>query len=139
MGGACKQSLFFDDVERGEGGGAGERVAAERATETADAGGIHNFGATSSRCEGQAAAKRFGGSDEIRLDAVMFNGEVLSSAGNTGLDFVGDEQDPVLAADFADDGVELQWGRHEAAFAEDRLSDYGGDRFGSYHAFESIF
>src|SRR5262249_11446955 len=96
---------------------AGERVAAERAAEAANASCVHHFGAAGHRGQWQTTAERFSGSDEVRLDAVMFTGEIFTGARDAGLHFVGTEEDAVLSADLVKCRVNLRWRSNEAAFA----------------------
>ena len=56
-----------------------------------------------------------------------------------GLHFVGDEEDAVLAADGVQRLEVVARRNDEAAFAEHRLGDHGGDGFGGDVAFECVF
>src|SRR4029077_19235665 len=73
------------------------------------------------------------------LDAEMFGGEPFAGAGETGLHFVGDEEDAVLAADILQElEIVARW-NDEAAFAENGFGDDGGYRFGGDGTLEGVF
>src|SRR5713226_4395625 len=137
-GGTGEEAVFLDGLDGGQGGGARKRVAAVGSAESAHAGGVHDFGAAGDGGDGHAAAERFRHSDQIRLDAEMFGGEPFAGAGEAGLDFVGDEEDAVLAADVLQQLEIAGRGNDEAAFAENGFGDDGGDGFSSHGAFESV-
>ena len=110
-----------------------------RAAERANAGGVHDFGAAGDRGYGHAAAEGFCRGDQIGLDAEMFGGEPFAGAGETGLHFVGDKENAVLAANILQQLEVVARRNDEAAFAEDGFGDDGGDGFGSDGTFERIF
>ena len=59
----------------------------------------------------------------------MLDGEELAGAAQPGLDLIGDEQRPVLAAQRLNAG-EVVLARQVDALALDRLDDEGGDPLG---------
>src|SRR5258708_6025135 len=138
-GGAGEEAVFLDGFDGGKRGGAGSGVAAEGSAESADAGGIHDFGAAGYGGDGHATAEGFGHGDQIRLDAEVLGGEPFAGAGEAGLHFVGDEEDAVLAADILQQLEVVARGNDEATFAENGFGDHGGDGFGSDGALEGVF
>src|SRR5258708_14627141 len=138
-GGAGEEAVFLDGFDGGKRGGAGSGVAAEGPAESADAGGIHNFGAAGYGGDGHATAEGFGHGDQIRLDAEVLGGEPFAGAGEAGLHFVGDEEDAVLAADILQQLEVVARGNDEATFAENGFGDHGGGGFGSAGALEGVF
>src|SRR5439155_709266 len=102
-----------------------------RAAERANTGGVHDFGAAGDRGDRHAAAEGFRRGDQIGLDTEMFGGKPFAGAGEAGLHFVDDEEDAVLAASILQQPEVVARRNDEAAFAEDRLGDYGGDGLGS--------
>src|SRR5882724_592688 len=69
----------------------------------------------------------------------MFGGEPLPCAGEAGLDFVGDEKDAVLAADFLQDREIIARRNDEATFTENGFGDYGSYGFRSYCSLKGVF
>src|SRR5258708_7489359 len=138
-GGTREEAVFVDGCDGGQGGSAGSGVTADGSAESADAGGVHDFGAAGDGGDGHASAKGFRHGDEIGLDAEMFGGEPFAGAGEAGLHFVGDEENAVLAADVLQQLEVVARGNDEAAFAENGLSDDGGDGFRSDGALEGVF
>src|SRR5882724_1674540 len=69
----------------------------------------------------------------------MFGGEPLPCAGEAGLDFVGDEEDAVLAADFLQDREIIARRDDEATFTKNGFGDYGSYGFGSYCSLKGVF
>src|SRR5580693_10699502 len=106
-------------------------MAAECSAESADGGGVHDFGTTCDSGDRHATSERFRGQDQVGLDAEMFGGEPFAGTREAGLHFVGDEEDAVLAANGVN-GFEIvaRWD-NEAAFAQNRFGDHGGNGFGS--------
>src|SRR5579883_1996348 len=138
MGGAGQQIVFFDGFDGGERSGARERMTAEGAAERAGAGCVHDFGAARDGSDRHAAAERLGHGNEVRFDAEMLGGKPAAGARETGLDFIGDEKNAVLAADVLENGEIAARRNDEAAFAEDRLGDDGSDGFRRYGALEGV-
>ena len=92
-------------------------MAAVGAAESADRGGVHDFGAAGDGGDRHAAAERFRHRDEVGLDAEVFGGEPFAGAREAGLDFVGNEEDAVLAADGVERFEVVARRDDEAAFA----------------------
>src|SRR5580704_10178410 len=69
----------------------------------------------------------------------MFGSEPLAGAREARLNFVGDEEDAVLAANILEKLEVIAGRNNEAAFAENGLGDYGGDGFGCHGALEGVF
>jgi len=88
---------------------------------------------------GMPAAQGFRHGDHIGLNPEMFRGEPLAGAGEARLYFVRDEENAVLAADVLQQLEVAGRGNDEAAFAENRLGNDGGDGFGSHGTLEGIF
>src|SRR5260370_1061936 len=138
-GGTREEAVFLDGFDGGQGGSAGSGVTAEGSAESADAGGVHDFGAAGDRGDGHAAAEGFGHGDQISLDAEMFGGEPFAGAGEAGLHFVGNEENAALAADILQELEIIVRGNDEAAFAKNGLGNHRGNRFGGDGTLEGIF
>src|SRR5439155_15472119 len=110
-----------------------------RAAERANAGGVHDFRAASHRGDWHATAEGFRHGDQIGLDAEMFGGKPFAGAGETGLHFVGDEENAVLAANVLQQLEVAARRNDEAAFAKNRFGDDGGDGFRSDDTLEGVF
>src|SRR5437762_6591695 len=114
-------------------------MSAIRAAERANSGRVHDFRAASHCSDGHAAAEGFRHGDQIGLDTEMFGGKPLAGAGETGLHFVGDKENAVLAANVLQELEVVARRNDEAAFAEDGFGDDGGDGFGSDDTLERVF
>ncbi len=111
---ACvsQERLVGHDVENDKRGSAGERIATERASETANVDGVHDLRAARHGCERKASADRFTRDDQIRLDTfVVVDRPHLSRATDPRLHLVVDVQDAVRAAEL----LEAQRGSREAS------------------------
>src|SRR5207302_562310 len=137
--GAREQAVLLNGFDGRERGGARKRMSTIRAAERANSGRVHDFRAASHRGDGHATAEGFRRGDQIGLDTEMFGGKPFAGAGEAGLHFVGDKENAVLAANVLQQLEVVARRNDEAAFAEDRLGDDGGDRFGSDGTFERIF
>src|SRR5258706_7519602 len=137
--GTREQAVLLDSFNGGERGGAGSGVTAVRSSERADAGGVHDFGAAGDRGDGHASAEGFRHGDQIGLDAEMFGGEPFAGAGETGLHFVSDEENAVLAANVLQQLEIVARRNDEAAFAENGFGDHGGDRIRSDRTLGGVF
>src|SRR5271157_5719313 len=73
--GARAEVFFFDDVEHGQRRFAGHRIARERAAKLAEAGRIHDIGASRDRGHGQTAGQRFGHRDQIGFESQPLAGK----------------------------------------------------------------
>ncbi len=137
---ARAQRFFsFDDVEHGKSSFAGDWISAEGAADGADAGSVHDLGASGDAGDRESAAKRFRCDEQVGLDAVLLASEERAGASDAGLHLVGNKEDAVLAAN-RDQLVEKLFGRrHEAAFAQHRLNDHSRHGFGCDDALERVF
>ena len=124
--GPVDQAVCLDRLDHGEGGGAGERVAAVRAAEAAGVRGVHDLGAAGHRGQRQAAGDALGGDDQVGHDALVVAREQVAGAGEAGLHLVGDEDDAVGAAPLGERRQEARRRDDEPALALDRLDDDGG-------------
>ena len=124
------QPFLLEHVEDGDRGrerdgvadvGAADRVVPER---------VHDLGLAEHAGQRQPAGDRLGHRDQVRLDAVVLDGEHPPGAPEARLHLVGDEQDPFAVADRAQPLHELERCRNEAALALHRLDDDRGDRLG---------
>ena len=96
--GALDEPVVLEDVDRGERGGARDRVAAVGAAEAAGVRGVHDLGPAGDGRERQPAGDALGGRDQVGHDAEELAGEHRAGAGEAGLHLVGDEDDVVRAA-----------------------------------------
>ena len=97
---ACARKLVGDDLEHGESGRAGERIAAESPSETTGRNGVHDLRATRHAREREAAADRLARDEEVGLDAVVvLDRPHRPGTADPGLHLVVDVQDPVRAAE----------------------------------------
>src|SRR6202040_392844 len=78
--GSRQQVFMLEDVEHGQSGGAGQRIACECAAQTTGARSIHDFCAARDAGQRQSTSERLGGYENIRLDAVILAGEQSSRA-----------------------------------------------------------
>lgn len=136
-GGGILHGFALDDVQRGEGGGDADGVAAEGAGVGAR-NPVHDLGAGHADAEGHAGGDAFGDADDVGLDAGVLDGPPLAGAADAGLDLVGDEEDSVLVADAADLLEEVGRSDDVAAFALDGFEDDGGDLFGGRMVLKSL-
>ena len=111
----------------------------KRTTQPADSGRVHDFRAPRYRRHGHSAAQRLRHRDQIGLDAEMLGRKPLAGARKTRLHFVGDEQDSVFAADRMNRFEVVARRNDEAPLAENRLGNYGGDRFSRDGTLERVF
>ena len=121
------QALVLHHVDVGDGGGAGDRVAAEGGEVLAGAQAVGDLRAGDGGAEREAVGDPLGQHHDVRLDAEVLDGEHLAGAAEAGLHLVGDEEDAVAVEDFLD-ALEVAGRRHQdAALAHHRLGDEGGD------------
>ena len=69
----------------------------------------------------------------------MLGGKPFSGAAETGLHFVGDEEDTVFAANVLQQLEVIMRRNNKAAFAENGFGDDRGDGFGSDGTLEGVF
>src|SRR5260370_25921888 len=114
-------------------------MPAVRAAESAGSGRVHDFRAARHSSDGHASAQRLGHGNQIGFDAEMLGSKPFAGARESGLHFVRNEKDAVLAANILEKLEVIARRNDEAAFSENRLGDYGGDGFGCNGAFERVF
>ena len=109
-----EEMILFEEVEAGEGGGAGERVAGVGVAVEKGFAGV--FGLVGVGVEGVedfwrgergaqrhvAGGEAFGEAEEVGGYLFVFAGEHFAGAAESGEDFVGDEEDVVARAEVAD-------------------------------------
>ncbi len=98
--GAGAEVFFLDEVEDGEGRFAGDRASRKGAAKTAYAGGIHDGAAACYRRQRQATGERLRHRHKVGLKAEPRAGKHCTGAGEAGLDFVRNDENAVLPADF---------------------------------------
>ena len=136
---ASIEIFLLDDVEHSQRRRARRRIATERAAKLARRRGVHNFGAAGDRCHRQPAGKRLRHRDEIGLKPETLAGEQSAGPRETGLHFIGDNENVVFAANLGEDREEFCGRGHESAFSKDRLDDHSGNGFRGNDAFEGVF
>src|SRR5262249_11301136 len=70
------------------------------------------------------------GAQDVRLDAGVIRRPPFSRASHAGLDFISDQQNAVLAAEFLEPAQKFRWSDDIAAFALNRLNENRGDFLG---------
>lgn len=125
---AFDEPLVADDLQRADGDGAAERVAAVGGAVGAGLDGQHDVAGAEDAGDGvHAAGEGLAEEDEVGLDAGgVLVAEELAGAGDAGLDLVADEQDVVFGAQGARVGEVAGGGDDDAGFALDRLDEEGG-------------
>ena len=119
---ALDQPLVVEHGERLQRDCRGERIAAERAAVIARMEDLHHFVCRDERRDRQhSAAQRLAECHPIRHDAFVLTRQKLAGAAHAGLDFVGEKEHAMLAADARALG-EIARGRDDdAALALDWL------------------
>ena len=128
--GGVGDEAALEQVDRREGGGAGDRVAAVRRAVGARPPRLEQVRAGDHGAERHARRDALGSQEDVRLHAPVFDGPHLAGPARARLDLVGDEQDAVLVADVAQALEEAVLGDEVAALALDRLDDDRGDLVG---------
>ena len=123
-GGVVDQAAF-EQVDRHEAGGAGDRVAAVGRAVRAGTPRLHEVGPRDHRGQRHAAGDALGGQHDVGLDAPVLDRPHLPGPTRARLDLVGDEQDAVAVAQLAETLEEAVLGDDVAALALDRLDDDG--------------
>src|SRR5580704_6142103 len=131
FGGSRGQVFFLHELDVGEGGGAGNWIAAEGGEVIAGLEGGGDFRTGGERAQRKSVSDALGGDQNVGIDAEMLVGKHLPGASKAGLDFVGDEQNAVLIEDLLDLFEVIRWRHDDAAFAHHRLGNEGGDIGGS--------
>jgi hypothetical protein len=132
FGGLVGQFLFKQDIDRGDAGGAGERIASEGGAvqervffeHFPDLRRAHE---TTQRHD--AAAQSFTQTEDIGDDAPVFAGEVPTAPAHAGLDFVEDQQHAVFIAGLPRPEQIVGRGHDRARLALNGFKDDGGDLF----------
>src|SRR5579863_3350188 len=114
-------------------------MAAESAAERTGPRRVHDFSSARDRGDGHSSAERFRRGDEIRLQAEMLGSEPLAGTRESGLDFVRDEKDAVLAADGLEKLEIITRRNDEAAFAKNGLGDHCRNGFRRDRTLEGVF
>src|SRR5581483_4287304 len=117
------EALLLDHVEDGERRRLRDGVPDVGAAHAARLRGIDELRLAEHAGERDTHRDRLGDRDQVRLHAVVLDREEAAGAREAALYLVADHYDPVLVADGANALEELLRGRHEAAFALDRLDD----------------
>ena len=126
--GVFQEPFLFDHLDRGARRDGRHRVAAERGNRHA-LESIGDFRRGDGQAHGHTVGHAFGAGDDVGLDFPVLDAEpLLAGASEARLDFVRDEQAPVLLDDVEHD-LKVFLGRgDETARALDRLGEKGGDR-----------
>ncbi len=133
--GALEQLLVAIDVERGEAGGAGERMAGigvaveqlDRVLRPLHERVVDVLAHDDAAHRHRAGSDALGEGDHVGDDAVALGGEGEAEAAEAGDDFVEDQQDAVLVADRAQLLQIALRRRQHAGRARHRLDDHRGD------------
>ena len=133
-GGVLDDALVLHGVDRGDGGGAGERVpgVGEAAGEDALVEGRGDRVGDDDAAERHVAGvDALGEGDQVGRHAEVVEGEPLAGAAEAGHDLVGDEDDAVPVAELADAREVAGRRDQDAGGADDGLEDDRGDRAGA--------
>ena len=103
-----------------------ERIAAIGRAMRARRHALGRFGGGETRAERKAAADPLGDRHDVGRDAQPIISEQLAGAPNAGLDFVEDQKQAVLVAQFAQAAQEFRRQHAHAALALHRLDQDGG-------------
>lgn len=121
------QDLFLAEyLDDCLGGSASHRVTGIGTAHGARLLKVHELLAAGNAGEREAVSDAFGEDQNVGAHAGLFDKEHVTRAAHAGLYFVGDEEDVVLIADFAQTVEEGRGSRHVSAFTEDGLQDDGG-------------
>src|SRR5699024_2970153 len=128
--------FLFEDVDRGDSGGAGHGVAGVGQPPGVGfvikrlGDGTRNDDAAERDVAGVDA---FGEADQIRGDAPVVDGEPFAAATETGHDFVDDEDDAVGVTNGAHAGEVAVRGHQNAIGADDGFQNDGGNGVRAFH------
>ena len=134
----ARNSGLGDRVEDDAGGGASDRVAAERPAETARAGRVHDLGPAGDRRQRQAPAQRLPGNEQIGRNAAVLDCPHRPRPPHARLHLVCDEENPVRVADLAEMRQVIAGHRDEAALALHGLEHDARDRLRLDLALEQV-
>ena len=134
---AVKELLTLNNIEYGVAGGHGHGMGLIRKAMRKCAGAsgdrLRHVRRGDDGAEGRVAAgNALAGENHVGRDAPMINGEWATGAAHASHDFVGDEENPVAAANFSD-ALEVAVGRLDGAEsgAGDGFEKKRGDGFGT--------
>src|SRR5919107_2389908 len=117
------ETVLFYDIEQGETGRHGDRIATERVEVNAAGECLGDLPSRRDGRKGNAISDAFGHRHDVRNDVVILESPVvLASAAEAGLNFVGDTE----AAEFPDDRVRFP----EIVRSSASYSSYPLDRLG---------
>lgn len=124
--GVLQEILPFDDAEGRQGGGAGQRRAAEGRGVVAGLEDVGEGGGGGGGADGEAAAEGLGHGKGVGLDVVVLPAEPAAGAPDAALDFVAEQEQSALVAELAEAAHEFGGGGEDAAFALDGFDEDGG-------------
>ncbi len=135
LDGGVLHAAVFQNIDGGQCGNAGQRVAAVGVAVGAGRPGADAL-ARDDAAQRHAAGDALGRADDVRLHTPVLDGPPASRASHAGLHFVYDQQNAVAVAQLAQQR-EKAGRRHDvAAFALDRLDQDGGHVFRRDQALE---
>ena len=123
--GALEQAVRLDGLDGGQGGAAGERVAAERGRVRAGLSFSATSGLATRPPQRDAAGQRLGQRHDVRLHVPVLVGVPLAGAAHAGLHLVEDQQQLVLVGQLAQPFEVASRRQVDAALALDRLDQDG--------------
>ena len=129
LGGVLDEAAL-EQLDRGQRGGACDRVAAVGRAVCAGTPGLEQLRPGDHRAEGHPRGDALGGQQDVGLDPPMLDRPHLAGASGAGLDLVGDQQDAVRVADVAQPLQEAVLRDEVAALPLDRLDDDRRDLVG---------
>src|SRR5207249_244222 len=124
---ALGDAVALHHLDRRDGRGAGDGVAAGGRPERSRRHRVEQLGAAGDGADRKTVAKRLGGDQQVWRDAGVLYREHAAGAAHARLDLVGDEEDVVAPADRRDAPQESLRRNDEAALALNRLEDHRGD------------
>ena len=84
------------------------------------------FALPTTASQGVATGHALGHGHQVAFDTCVLHAEESAGAGKSCLDFIGNQDDPVFVAEFAQSVEELHRRRIKATLTLDRLHDDGG-------------
>ena len=127
VAGAGVEVVLLHRADRRQCRGAGHRVAAVGAAQSARVDGVEQVGAAGDGGQRHAAGDALGHGDDVRDDALVVDGEPFPGAAEAGLDLVRDEDDALVLGPGGERRQEALGRDDEAALALDRFDDDRGD------------
>ena len=113
---ALAQLLFSNHIQHRVRRGYRQRVTGIGSAQAAWRWGIHHLGATNDARQRETAGEAFRHRHQIRFHIIVLHGEQLAGTGETGLHFIGDQQNAVGIAQIAQRLHEIGWRDVKAAF-----------------------